>query len=47
MAHLLDHDGLAGLTRNNEDLKMIYPDFGSRLNDQFIFGIEEPKGMQL
>lgn len=45
IAQILDHDGSARFTQNNYDLKMIYPDFGNHPDEQFIFGIEQPEGM--
>ena len=38
---MLHNDGLARLTRNNQDLKQIYPDFGEHFDEHLIFGIEQ------
>jgi len=43
IAEILHNDGFARLTRNNQDLEMIYSDFGAHLNEHLIFGIQQPK----
>ncbi len=40
MAEILHNDGFARLTRNNKELRMIYPNFGTHPNEQLIFGIQ-------
>ncbi|CAF1209523.1 unnamed protein product [Rotaria sp. Silwood1] len=43
LANILHNDGLARLTRNNKDLKIIYPNFGKHPSEQLIFGIQLSK----
>ncbi|CAF1117189.1 unnamed protein product [Rotaria sordida] len=40
LANILHNDGFARLTRNNKDLKMIYPNFGTHPSEKLIFGIQ-------
>ncbi|CAF1117467.1 unnamed protein product [Rotaria sordida] len=40
LANILHNDGFARLTRNNKDLKMIYPNFGTHPSENLIFGIQ-------
>ncbi|CAM2717252.1 unnamed protein product [Rotaria socialis] len=43
LADMLDNDGFARLTRNNKDMKMIYPTFGTHPSEHLIFGIQRSK----
>ncbi|CAF4332353.1 unnamed protein product, partial [Rotaria magnacalcarata] len=43
LADMLDNDGFARLTRNNKDIKMTYPTFGTHPSEHLIFGIQRSK----
>ncbi|CAF1621805.1 unnamed protein product [Adineta ricciae] len=46
LAEILHRDGLARLTRNNKDLRMIYPNFGNYQNERLIFGSQLSKRLE-
>jgi hypothetical protein len=47
MAEILHHGRLACRTRNNQDLKMIYSDFGTYLDECLMLGVQQPTSMTL
>ncbi|CAF1028635.1 unnamed protein product [Adineta steineri] len=46
LAEILHNDGFARLTRNNKELRMIYPNFGNHPNEHLIFNIQSSKQIQ-
>ena len=43
---MLQHDGLACLTRDNKDLKEIHPNFGSHSRQRLLYGIEPSEQLE-
>ncbi|UJR31994.1 hypothetical protein I4U23_019464 [Adineta vaga] len=46
LAEILHRDGFARLTRNNKDLRMIYPTFGNHPSESLIFGLQSTERLE-